>query len=311
MMKKIKKEDFLDYLKNWGKIVEIEEGIDVKDLFLPKEEIYLVFHKKKDSVEQDEFRNIERKVVFNIPPCYAKSIELLDFNFLREPLDSFYKERRDSILVVVKACRNPHNFCFCTSLGNSPFDRKGDIFIFEKDGYYFAEPLTDRAKEVLAWDKYEDVSQDEFKEVELEKQKVEKEIEKFDIVNLDKKLYSVFNDKIWKELSFRCVNCGACTFHCPVCYCFDIQDVDRTNWGYRERVWDSCMFSIYSYETSGHNPRAERHARMRNRIMHKFAYYPVSYKEYQCVGCGKCVEVCPTGFDIREALLRLKEVVNE
>ena len=42
---------------------------------------------------------------------------------------------------------------------------------------------------------------------------------------------------------------------------------------------------------------------MRNRISHKFSYYPQSYDgAYSCVGCGRCVISCPVSLDIRRVV---------
>jgi len=36
--------------------------------------------------------------------------------------------------------------------------------------------------------------------------------------------------------------------------------------------------------------------------MHKFKYYPENFGRVLCVGCGRCIEYCPVGIDITEAL---------
>ncbi len=309
-MKRIKKEILRREVERWGEVLEGLSPMEIKDILIPREEIFLVFKKNRD-IEQDVLEDSRKKVLWAVLPCQARALRLHDFNFLREPEDTLYKKRRDDTLVVVKCCTEPERFCFCTSLGHSPFDKEGDIRIYEKEEFYLAEPLTEKGRSLLQWEQYPDAGEDEIEEMKRREEDVKKKIEQFKLEFKGGELLKIFNHKVWEELSFPCLNCGACTFHCPTCYCFDIQDVDRTGWGYRERVWDSCMFSLYSLETSGHNPREDRHTRLRNRIMHKFSYYPISYGEYQCVGCGKCVEVCPTGFDIRKALISLREVLNE
>jgi len=40
-------------------------------------------------------------------------------------------------------------------------------------------------------------------------------------------------------------------------------------------------------------------------VMHKYSYFPGNYGEMLCTGCGRCVSVCPVGFDIRNVLLEL------
>lgn len=72
------------------------------------------------------------------------------------------------------------------------------------------------------------------------------------------------------------------------------------------------MSPLFTLETSGHNPRTEKFKRMRNRISHKFSYYPQSYDgEYSCVGCGRCVVSCPISLDIRQVVKHAVEGAPE
>ena len=51
---------------------------------------------------------------------------------------------------------------------------------------------------------------------------------------------------------------------------------------------------------SGHNPRGTKVDRVRQRFMHKLKYYVDKYDNgIQCVGCGRCVQMCPVNIDIR------------
>ena len=36
--------------------------------------------------------------------------------------------------------------------------------------------------------------------------------------------------------------------------------------------------------------------------MHKFDYYPEKFGPVACVGCGRCLSVCPVGMDIFEII---------
>ncbi len=104
-----------------------------------------------------------------------------------------------------------------------------------------------------------------------------------------------FDSDYWDEISLRCLGCGACSYLCPTCHCFDI--VDETTWkgGERRRNWDCCSFGLFTKHASGHNPRAEQAARCRQRVMHKFKYFPERFGTLACVGCGRCVRACGVG----------------
>ena len=77
--------------------------------------------------------------------------------------------------------------------------------------------------------------------------------------------------------------------------------------GVRFRIWDSCMFPLYTLHGTGHNPRAAKAARVRQRFMHKLKYFPDRHQgKVSCVGCGRCVIYCPVNIDIREVASGMK-----
>ncbi len=104
----------------------------------------------------------------------------------------------------------------------------------------------------------------------------------------------------WEEVSFACLNCGTCTYTCPTCWCFDLQDEVHGNSGKRFKNWDSCMFPLFTLHTTGHNARDTKLQRVRQRFMHKLKYFVDKYDQgIMCVGCGRCVNQCPVNIDIR------------
>ncbi|MFC1895657.1 4Fe-4S dicluster domain-containing protein, partial [Thermodesulfobacteriota bacterium] len=130
----------------------------------------------------------------------------------------------------------------------------------------------------------------------------------------EKATVQLFDAPFWEDVSFACINCGTCTYLCPTCWCFDIQDEVLGREGVRMRNWDSCMYSLFTLHGSGHNPRSEKVQRVRQRFMHKLKYYVDKYESgIQCVGCGRCIQHCPVNIDIRRvcALMNRFEPGNE
>jgi len=78
--------------------------------------------------------------------------------------------------------------------------------------------------------------------------------------------------------------------------------------GARVRVWDTCMIPEYTLQASGYNPRPVRMNRMRNRVYHKYNYYPKNLDVIACVGCGRCIDNCPVNIDIIDVVNRAGEV---
>lgn len=109
--------------------------------------------------------------------------------------------------------------------------------------------------------------------------------------------------EIWEELGQRCLGCGICTYVCPICHCFSIEDrVGLDDKCSRCRKWDACTLPNFAKIAGGHSFRPTLKERYYNWFYHKFVR---AYKEYgksQCVGCGACKRNCPAGIDIQEVL---------
>jgi len=121
-------------------------------------------------------------------------------------------------------------------------------------------------------------------------------------------LYALFEDDFWKEVAETCLGCGVCTYLCPTCYCFNITDDDLGLNSRRIRTWDNCMSHTFTLEGSGHNPRPTKAHRLKNRVGHKFSYYPDLHGGVMaCCGCGRCIKQCPAGIDIRQIVKAAQE----
>jgi len=286
-----------DVKETGGEFEECFPRLSGKCAFLPPEEEILRY--KDGKVEETpEDKPI---ILFGIKPCDARAISLIELAMRDEKFpDVYFLRKKEKGIIVSIACKEPGDTCFCTSFGHGPFSTQGsDALLVEKDDYYL---VLGNEKFFKLFGEGEEAREEDKEYFEEAKKRAEEKIEKIPIDNLGEKLLSRIEDPVWEKISRKCLNCGACTFLCPTCYCFDIQDLERS-WGVsRRRYWDSCMFSIYTKEASGHNPRPTHRERVRNRIMHKFSYYPYLYGEFGCTGCGRCVVYCPVNFDIREVL---------
>ena len=137
-----------------------------------------------------------------------------------------------------------------------------------------------------------------------EKTAIHKIVEKLPYSNLSlegwngEALEERFDSPIWETLYKPCLACGTCTFVCPTCQCYDIKDYDTGHGVQRYRCWDSCMYSDFTMMAHGNN-RTSQLQRFRQRFMHKLVYYPANNNGmYSCVGCGRCVEKCPSSLNI-------------
>jgi sulfhydrogenase subunit beta (sulfur reductase) len=263
----------------------------------------------------DDEMAVRPSLVFGCRPCDARAFLLTDRVFTAGPfVDPYYKSRRENTLFATLVCREADSACFCTAVGGGPADTTGsDLRIIPVDGGLVLEVLDDRAGSLL-----EGVGEPVTSSVEEAAAKVVDEVSRQRVgeVDTDGSITAFtkrFEDRnYWRDVAERCLSCGVCTYVCPTCYCFTITDEMRDLQGERLRSWDACMFCQYTLEASGHNPRPTKQDRYRNRVGHKFSYYPEKYDgAFSCTGCGRCVRSCPVSIDIRRAVSGLKETVSD
>jgi ferredoxin len=277
-----------------------------KSAFFPQEEVMFVYSKSESGTEIKEPALEEASsVLFGVRPCDARGFSLLDMVFDSEDYrDSYYIRRRESTRVIGLACTSPRQTCFCTTVGSGPFNRDGmDLLLIDLGDKYLAEAVTDYGAELI--DGFPAAAAADKQKKDEMRENAEKPMKQVvaDLDGLKDKLDTGFEGDFWDEVHSKCIRCATCTYLCPTCHCFDIYEEEESdNSGYRLRLWDSCSFSLFTLHTSGHNPRPSTKERIRQRIMHKFNYFPHNYGEFACVGCGRCVQNCPVNMDIRDVL---------
>jgi sulfhydrogenase subunit beta (sulfur reductase) len=109
-----------------------------------------------------------------------------------------------------------------------------------------------------------------------------------------------YHSKVWDEFGSKCLSCGSCSMVCPTCYCFDIGDEVElgSRAGRRVRSWDSCLLKTHALVAGGENFRGARSSRVKFRFYHKQRGFVAEYGRPSCVGCGRCVAVCPAQINI-------------
>lgn len=299
--------------KYWGVIKKPEEidltalvsDLSPKNILFPQEEALLFFKEKKIITGENPPK--KPLIFFGIRPCDVKAILLMDKVFIQKDYtDPYYKVKRDNAILVGFLCSHPLPTCFCTSVGGGPFNTQGmDVALLKLENDFWLYFSTDKAEEILKYGEFEEGVIDR-KVLEDVKKKAEEKITTPSFAGIENLFDNPYEIDFWDEVWVSCLGGGVCTYVCPTCHCFDIVDEKKGKRGVRRRIWDSCMFSLYTLEASGHNPRPTGRERWRQRFLHKFYYFPKVFGEYQCVGCGRCVRLCPVNIDIREIAQNFK-----
>ena len=256
-------------------------------------------------------KDFSPRAVVGIRPCDAHAFQIVKRNFDNpEYRDPWWVRHFESTTLVGLGCNDPCSTCFCTAVGGGPFhEGELDALIFDLGDRYLIKGVTDKGEAFLAklnGGKPADAAV--WKEVEGLAASASKKITSSPPTDKlkGKKTNDLFNAPFWEEVAFGCLNCGTCTYLCPTCWCFDIQDEVSGKEGDRIRNWDSCMFPLFTLHGSGHNPRDAKVQRVRQRFMHKLKYYVDKYDNgVQCSGCGRCVRYCPVNIDIRNVCERM------
>ncbi|MFH1227519.1 MAG: 4Fe-4S dicluster domain-containing protein [Planctomycetota bacterium] len=247
-------------------------------------------------------------ILFGVRPCEAVSYPIMDKVCTWDYNDEFYLARRRNHTVISVSCEACDEFCFCTSVGVNPQSAEGSDILMQKtnQGNYLADFITDKGKKLA--EEYKDI----FTEAGNEKPVGFKgPAKKFDLALIKPWLEKNFEHPVWDKITLPCIGCGICTFTCPNCHCFDIIDESDLNQGARYKNWDACQFAMFTAHASGHNPRETQAKRFRQRMEHKFNYYPDKFGRTLCVGCGRCIRHCPADMSLLETLVMIDRLARD
>jgi ferredoxin len=247
------------------------------------------------------------QVLIGVRPCDAAGLSRLDDVFLGDTEDPFHAGHRRRTTVISLGCSSATPQCFCTAVGGSPQSTEGsDIQLFQSGESWVLSPVTQKGEQLLegVTGDWTPADESDWQSIDEIKTRVEESIKGNPIpLEWASELEKTFSDEVWQTLGDRCLSCGICAYVCPSCSCFDMSDEGNAYCGERCRSWDSCTFAQFTQHSTGHNPRSDQPERYRQRIMHKFAYFPLDQGDnFMCVGCGRCTALCPVGLDIRKSV---------
>ena len=309
------------HFEKWEDGVEMSDALNTvrsaKDFFFPQTENLMDFKIEGKKIEIIDTREeSEDFILFGVRACDAKSFEVLDNVFLKEPVDSYYANRREHGIIVTLACSRPGETCFCRTFGIDAANPGGDIACWKDEENLYLQACTAKGAALLesaasVTEECADTAAD------AQKERITSRLDRLPLAGLTAdafggdKLKAYFEAPEWKTMSETCLGCGTCTFVCPTCQCYDIKDFNTGHGVKRFRCWDSCMYSEFTKMSAG-QPRLTQLERFRQRFMHKLVYYPANNDGlFSCVGCGRCVSRCPISMNIVKVMKTLGGKEND
>ncbi|MBN2159144.1 MAG: 4Fe-4S dicluster domain-containing protein [Spirochaetes bacterium] len=263
-----------------------------------------------------------RKALFGIRSCDLTGIICLDRFFLgQEFVDEVYRNHRKNMFIVANTCTVPFKQCFCVCTDSGPSAREGfDLNLTDLGDQYLVEAGSEKGKklaEKMGLAKADD---------SLAKRKeaiIDASVSKFDAIATDNKAWisrvvnrvttGLIDEKVWEYIGNQCIECGACSYVCPSCSCFNIVDPQTSEEAAdRMRTWDSCSYEGYSRMAGGHNPRKPVEDRRSKRFFCKLSYsQSKKYLRPGCVGCGRCQWVCPGDIGLPNVVTYIRRDIQQ
>lgn len=287
-------------------------GNSLRQWFTPPTEQLFNFSKDADgklSLKAAEVK-VNPRIILGVRACDAMALTYMDkvYSFV-PPKDGPYFARRENTVLVGLFCHEPEWSCFCGLVGEGPESTESlDLRLADLGDSYLAQTYTEAGEKLVSDSQYADASEAQLAQLQQMIAKSRASMDETLVRNPNWR--QEWDEKLFGEFAERCLGCGICSFNCPTCHCFDMTDEVKGNSGSRNRSWDTCQFEKFTLMGQGHNPRPTRTSRTRQRVFHKFDYSIERYELLGCVGCGRCVSLCPVNIDMRQVLKQIQEGVK-
>ncbi|MBV5274887.1 MAG: 4Fe-4S dicluster domain-containing protein [Lamprocystis purpurea] len=299
-------------------------SMPVKEILFPQMERILKYSydTQAQSVTLEKQYGEKLKVLFGLRPCDLAGIQCLDRFFLgQEFVDDVYLAHRRQSILITNTCTRPWDQCFCVCTHTGPAADEGfDLDLTRLDDGYLVQVGSEKGQALAdthGW------ATAERRRLAEKAAVVDRCVERFPDQAKDNKAWisramnrittGFVKHEIWEYIGQQCFECGACSFVCPSCSCFNIEDVTLCGDSCeRLRTRDSCSFSGYTRMAGDHNPRAPVEDRRNKRFFCKLSYtQSKKYLRPGCVGCGRCQLVCPGDIGLPNVVQYIRRETTE
>ncbi|HMA53821.1 MAG TPA: 4Fe-4S dicluster domain-containing protein [Acidobacteriota bacterium] len=295
-----------------------------KAVVFPQAERIMSYHydrgARQASIFLDDF--VRPKALVGIRACDLTGLLCLDRFYLgQEYVDEVYRDHRKKMFVVANTCVRPFPQCFCVCTDSGPAAREGyDVALTAVGDAYLFETGSEKGEAVARALGLKDAGPGA---AALKAKTVDASIARFDAEATENKAWisrvmnritmGFIGNDVWEYIGDQCFECGACSFVCPTCSCFNIEDLargeGRTD---RMRSWDSCSYEGYTRMAGDHNPRHPVEDRRNKRFFCKLSFsQSKKYLRPGCVGCGRCNRVCPGDIGIANVVTYIRREITK
>lgn len=283
-------------------VLDKKSDYSAKEVILPVNHLYGV--KINDQLIKEEYKAKKKKLII-ARACDINAMKRIDKKFYK---DDYYLERRKDVSFILLGCEKSFDSCACVSVGTN----KADDYVM---GLKFFENSIGIKIKDEGFNKFLEgiICNETNFEIDYVKENeaiVNKPIiEKWDL----KTFFKVRNMEFWNDYKKRCVGCGSCNASCPTCTCLSTKEVKSETSEIVEvrRIWNGCQL-VKSASLKGYSLPEVVPARIRQRVLDKF-YIPnvEEHGEQECVGCGRCSDICPRYINFFNTVNKLTEELQK
>jgi len=289
-----------------AKTVELSDDITYKspkEYLFPQTEKMFCFTGDGDLVTAED---IPQTVLLGIKPCDLEAIKIMTAVFTKgKYVDNCFAKRLERTILIGMGCQAAKKACFCDERAvDKSASTACDVFLTDMGDHYVAEVFSEKGRLLLSGCGFDGICVADAAE---SKGPAGSE----GLLEINAKENDLFKKIDWEILTEKCLGCGMCTYICPTCHCFGFKDVEEKGDVTRYKCWDSCMYPNFTNHASGHNPRASKLERFRQRVMHKYLYVKQNFGYIACTGCGRCIRSCPAGMNIRSVVKAVNNSLAE
>ena len=259
---------------------------------------------------------VPQRIILGVPSCDLAALDMLDAVYLEEPyVDPYYRQKRETTLLIGTDCHSRLEHCHCTTYGGRPYpDKNHDLAVSVLREHVFITTHSDKGalflERISEKDTFRPCGEEEMQELQQLREQMVAELNEVNSSLPDAEmtggLIKSTGRDIWEKYASSCVSCGACATICPTCTCFLL--IDRPGFEKIRQV-DACQYPAFERVAAGEDPLANKWIRFRNRYMCKYVWKPAHYDTLACTGCGRCTDACIGAINKNELIVELCQVI--